>query len=88
MVYALTAEALQKAKTPEERRQAFRTGLLRAYEAGVDAQREALEDFQHDRPTPVPPARQEAEEDPGTLPLGPRPVQTPTPPRGSKKPRE
>ncbi len=39
-IYVLTAEKLQRAQTPEERRRAFREGLLRAYEAGVDAQRE------------------------------------------------
>ncbi len=41
-IYTLTAEALQRASTPAERVQAFRTGLLRAYGAGVDGQRELV----------------------------------------------
>lgn len=76
-IYALAAEALQRAQSPLERRKAFRTALLRAYEAGIDAQREVLHDYTHDRPTPVPPPPQEPVEDPGTLPPGPRPVATP-----------
>lgn len=72
-IYALTAEALQRAQTPAERVATFRQGLLRAYEAGIDAQRVLLHTYEHDRPTPVPPPPVE-EEDPGTLPPGPRPV--------------
>lgn len=76
-IYALAAEALQVADSPAARRKAFRTALLRAYEAGVDAQREVIHDYAHDRPTPVPPPPSATEEDPGTLPPGPRPVATP-----------
>ena len=39
-IYALTAEELQKARSPDARRRIFRMALLRSYEAGVDAQRE------------------------------------------------
>jgi hypothetical protein len=73
-IYALTAEALQRAQTPAERVAAFRKGLLRAYEAGVDAQRLLVHDYEHDRPTPVPPPPSEAPDDPGTLPPGPKPI--------------
>lgn len=75
-IYTLTAEALQRASTPAERVRAFRVGLLRAYEAGVDAQRELERDYEHDRPTPVPPPPDApvAPADPGTLPPGPRPT--------------
>lgn len=74
-IYALTADELKRAATPEDRRAAFRRGMLRAYEAGVDAQREVIHDYEHDRPTPVPPAP--AEDDPGTLPPGPPPAASP-----------
>jgi hypothetical protein len=78
-IYALTAEELQRASTPEERRLAFRHGLLQAYEAGVDAQREVVHTFSHDRPTPIPPPPGPPqtlssrplgppEDDPGTIP--------------------
>ena len=87
-IYALTAEALQRARSPEERRRAFKEGLLRAYAAGVDAQREILREYQHERPTPVPPAPESpGSSDPGTLPPGPRPVLL-TPPSGTRKPTE
>jgi signal transduction histidine kinase len=70
-IYTLTAEELQQAETPEERRRAFRLGLLRAYEGGIDAQREILADYTHDRPTPVPPPPTPVpgplDDDPGTL---------------------
>jgi hypothetical protein len=76
-IYALTTEALQRAATPAERVRAFRTGLLRAYEAGVDAQRELERDYEHDRPTPVPAPPAAAADDPGTLPPGPKPTRAP-----------
>ena len=70
-IYALAAEELSRAATPDDRRKAFRHALLRAYEAGVDAQRELVTSYVHDRPTPVPllPA---GDDDPGTLPPGER----------------
>lgn len=67
-IYALAAEELQRAEDAEERRRAFRHALLRAYEAGVDAQRELINSYVHDRPTPVPPAPVRDDDDPGTLP--------------------
>jgi hypothetical protein len=73
-IYALTAEALQRAQDPAERVAAFRQGLLRAYEAGIDAQRQLTYAYEHDRPTPVPAPPVEPATDPGTLPPGPRPV--------------
>lgn len=66
-LYALAADELRKAETADERRGVFRRCILRAYDAGVDAQREILTSFVHERPTPVPPPPQ-LEEDPGTLP--------------------
>lgn len=39
-VYTLAAKALQEAHTPSERLAAFREALMRAYEAGVAAQRQ------------------------------------------------
>lgn len=66
-IYALTADELQKASTNLERREAFRIGILRAYEGGIDAQREVFQTYQNERPTPVPPAPQDLD-DPGTLP--------------------
>lgn len=72
-IYTLAAEELQRADAPAERRKAFRHALLRAYEAGVDAQRELVSSYAHDRPTPVPAAPAPDEDDPGTLPPGPRP---------------
>lgn len=73
-IYALAADELRKALSPEERRTAFKQAMLRAYEAGVDAQREIISNYIHERPTPVPPPPIE-DEDPGTLPSGrpPRP---------------
>lgn len=69
-IYALAAEELQLADTPGDRRKAFRLALLRAYEAGVDAQREINQSYPHDRPTPVPAAPDASEApDPGTLPF-------------------
>lgn len=76
-IYALAAEELQRASDAEERRRAFRLALLRAYEAGVDAQRELINSYVHDRPTPVPPAPVE-DDDPGALPRGAR-VRSSTP---------
>jgi hypothetical protein len=84
-IYALTAEKLQQARTPQERVRAFKEGLGRAYEAGVDAQRELSLEYPHDRPTPVPPPPIEPVEDPGTLPES-KPQATPGGLwRGSKK---
>lgn len=73
-IYSLAADELRKAVTPEERRHAFKQAMLRAYAAGVDAQREIVQNYAHERPTPVPPAPIE-DDDPGTLPTGrpPRP---------------
>jgi hypothetical protein len=73
-LYALAAEELQKATSPEQRRKMFRQILLRTYEAGVDAQREVYRDYPHTRPTPVPPAPDASEDgdDPGTLPPPPK----------------
>jgi hypothetical protein len=74
-IYTLAAEQLQRARSPEERRQAFRHALQRAYDAGVDAQRETMHDWEHDRPTPIPAPHSDSDEtDPGTLPPGPRRV--------------
>jgi hypothetical protein len=69
-IYALAAEELLRAETPDARRKSFRRALLRAYEAGVDAQRELVQSYQHDRPTPVPapPATNLEGGDPGVLP--------------------
>jgi hypothetical protein len=68
-IYALTAEKLQQAHTPQERVRAFKEGLGRAYEAGVDAQRELSLEYPHDRPTPIPPPPETPfDSDPGTLP--------------------
>lgn len=75
-IYALAADELRKATSPEERRNSFREAILRAYEAGVDAQREITTSYIHDRPTPVPPPPIE-EDDPGTLPSAPPPRQFP-----------
>lgn len=55
-IYAMAAEELHRALTAVERRYAFRLALLRAYEAGIDAQRESLIAHIHERPTPVPAA--------------------------------
>ncbi len=68
-IYALAAEELQHADSPAARRAAFRHALLRAYEAGTDAQRELIASYTHDRPTPVPPAPVHDPDDPGTLPV-------------------
>jgi hypothetical protein len=88
-IYALAAEDLQRADTPGERRKAFRLSLLRAYEAGVDAQREVLQTFAHERPTPVPPPPARDPEDPGTVPLGrPRTASPPHAYSPSGHPRE
>lgn len=75
-IYALAAEELQRADTAEKRRHAFRHALLRAYSAGIDAQRELLNSYVHERPTPVPPAPVD-EDDPGVLPEGVRVRTTP-----------
>lgn len=76
-IYALAADELRKALSPEERRNAFKQAMLRAYEAGVDAQREIVANYVHERPTPVPPPpnTDADEEDPGLLPSArpPRP---------------
>lgn len=66
-IYALAADDLRLAETPEERRKAFKQAILRAYDAGIDAQREILLSYVHDRPTPVPPPPDP--DDPGTLPI-------------------
>ena len=71
-IYTLAAEELQRATSASERRHAFRHALLRAYEGGIDAQREVLNTYAHDRPTPVPPAPAPEEDDPGVLPPGER----------------
>lgn len=73
-IYALAAEELQHADSPEARRRHFRQALLRAFEAGVDAQREIIQHYPHERPTPVPPppdaVQEEEEPDPGLIPRG------------------
>jgi hypothetical protein len=75
-IYLLAAEALQRCLTAEERRNAFRQAMLRCYQAGTDAQREIIRDYDHDRPTPLPgplpTAPGEDDHDPGTLPAGTR----------------
>lgn len=75
-IYALAADELRRAETPEERRRYFKQALLRAYDAGVDAQREIVLSYAHDRPTPVPPPPDP--DDPGVLPVehprSPRPL--------------
>lgn len=76
LIYNLAAEALQRALSPTERRKAFHTALLRAYEGGVDAQREMLHEYTHNHPTPVPPPPEPYPEDddgldPGQLPPAP-----------------
>lgn len=88
-IYALAADDLRLCETAEDRRKSFRQALLRAYEAGVDAQREILQSYVHDRPTPVPPAPVE-DDDPGTLPPGERVrTQSPRPfPMGVTHPNE
>lgn len=91
-IYALAAEELRKALSPEERRNAFKQAMLRAYEAGIDAQREIIQTYAHERPTPVPPAPPIEDEDPGTLPSGrppqPRfPVGVTSHPNEPKKPQ-
>lgn len=52
-IYALVLDELQHA-TAENRGKIFRNGLLRAYEAGIDAQREVVHNYPHDHPTPLP----------------------------------
>ncbi len=85
-IYALAAEELRKADSPATRRKAFRHALLRAYEGGIDAQREILQSYPHDRPTPVPPPHAagttdaSGEPDPGVLPPAPP---APGPPAGA-----
>lgn len=76
-IYLLAAEALQRCLTAEERRDAFKQAMLRAYQAGADAQREIIRDYEHDRPTPLPQPLPKApngldHDEPGTLPPGPR----------------
>lgn len=88
-IYILAAEELQQSMTPEERRNAFKQAMLRSYDAGVDAQREIVRDYEHDRPTPVPqlmPSANEHSNDPGTLPPGPRPRSRTPRPRPSTLP--
>lgn len=86
-IYALAADELRQAETPEERRKSFRQAILRAYDAGIDAQREIFLSFVHDRPTPVPPPPDE--EDPGTLPTERVRTTTPRPfPMGVTHPHE
>lgn len=87
-IYLLAAEELQRSLTPEERRTAFKQAMLRCYDAGVDAQREVMRDYDHERPTPLPqplPASNGHDKggDPGTLPSRPHTV----PYRSSKPPR-
>lgn len=76
-IYTITSEELRLAKTPEERRAVFRRGMLRSYEAGIDAQREILAEYIHDRPTPAPPppplVSDDEATDPGLLPPNPPP---------------
>ena len=79
-IYLLAAEALQRCLTPDERRCAFKQAMLRAYQAGADAQREIVRDYDHDRPTPLPrplPTGPDDQDDPGTLPPGPRTLTQP-----------
>lgn len=81
-IYLLAAEALQRSLTGDERRHAFKQALLRAYQAGSDAQRDILKSYDHTRPTPLPQAMpiDPNKLDPGTLPPGPRPrIATPAP---------
>ena len=70
-IYAIAAEDLQHAQTADARRKAFRMALLRAYGAGVDAQRDLVQSYEHERPTPVPSmpvVDPQHEPDPGTIP--------------------
>lgn len=88
-IYLLAAEALQRSLTPSERRDAFKTAMLRAYQAGTDAQREIIRDYDHERPTPLPgpmpTSNGAAQMDPGMLPPGPRPItQRPLPRRDTQ----
>lgn len=71
-IYALAAEELQRADSPETRRKMFRQALLRAFEAGIDAQREIIQNYPHERPTPIPPPPDAAgdDPDPGLIPKG------------------
>lgn len=72
-IYALAAEELARAESSEARRKAFRQALLRAFEAGVDAQREIIQHYPHEHPTPLPilPGGVESDEpDPGVIPKG------------------
>jgi hypothetical protein len=73
LIYSLAAEALQRASSPADRRKSFHTALLRAFEAGVDAQREMLHSYTHNHPTPIPPppASESDLTDPGLLPAVP-----------------
>jgi hypothetical protein len=78
-IYALAAEELSRADTDVARRRAFRRALLRTYEAGIDAQRELIQSYPHDRPKPLPPAPEPLrdEGDPGVLPHVPPPAPLP-----------
>jgi hypothetical protein len=83
-IYLLTVEELRTAQGPEERREVFHKALLRAYQAGTDAQRDITRSYEHERPTPVPPPPAEEDIDPGgDLPDGPR---LQTAPRGAFMP--
>lgn len=77
-IYALAADELRQAETPEERRKAFKQAILRAYDAGIDAQREIVLSYAHDRPTPVPPPPVQ-DDDLGTLPIEHPRINTPRP---------
>jgi hypothetical protein len=87
-IYQITVDELRRAKNPEDRKEVFRRGMIRCYEAGIDAQREVVTEYTHERPTPVPPPPVNDEEatDPGLLPSEkppPKPL-----PLGVRKPRD
>ena len=70
-IYALAAESLQLAPDPPARRRAFRTAMLRAYEAGVDAQRELAQRSPRAPRAPTQPLGDDEVTNPGTLPPAP-----------------
>lgn len=92
-IYLLAAEELQRSLTAEERRNAFKQAMLRCYDAGVDAQREIVRDYDHERPTPLPQPLptsngHDKDPDPGMLPSRPRTMPYKVTTRTSKPPRD